>query len=156
MANTFLDIGDNAVVGTSIVPAALTTTQAGGCVDLIESNANVASAALMVGAVSGTQGSIVVQMQECATTNGTYINCVGGGAFTAVTTSGTTAATGQGSLGMQIVSFQRQLRYVQAYVTATGTFTSMLIGVMVFAQRAVTPVGNGGWTNEQGAQPSSA
>ena len=145
MANVFLDIGGNAVSGQSLVPAALTTSVAGSPVDLIDSNANMASALLQVGAVSGTQGSLTVKMQECATTNGTFVD-ITGATFTAVTTSGTTT-----SGAVQIISFQRQKRYVQAYCTFSGTFTNMLVGVSVFSQRATTPTNEGGWQNEQGA-----
>ncbi len=128
------------------MPAALTTTTLGSPVDLIDSNANMASALLQVGAVSGTQGNLVVKIQECTTTNGTFTDVIGAGAFTAVTTSGTTA-----SGAVQIISFQRQKRYVAAYATFTGTYTNMLIGVSIFAQRATTPANEGGWSNEQGA-----
>lgn len=146
MANVFLDIGNNAVSGQSFVPAALTTTTAGSPVDLIDSNANMASALLQVGAVSGTQGSFLVKITECATTNGVFTDVVAATAFTAFTTSGTTT-----SGAVQIVSFQRQKRYVAAYVTMTGTYTNALFGVSIFAQRATTPANEGGWQNEQGA-----
>ncbi len=145
MANIFLDIGNNAVSGQSFVPAALTTTTLGSPVDLIDSNANMASALLQVGAVSGTQGTFTVKIQECATTNGTFTD-VTSGSFTAFTTSGTTT-----SGAVQIVSFQRQKRYVAAYVTMSGTYTNALLGVSIFAQRATTPSNEGGWQNEQGA-----
>lgn len=143
----FLDIGSNAVSAVSFVPAALTTTTNGTACDLIDSNANMATALLQVGAVSGTQGSLAVQMTECNTTNGTFTNVVAlNSAFTAVTTSGTTT-----SGGVQIISFQRQKRYVRAEATMSGTFTNFLFGVTVFAQRASMAANTGGWQNEQGA-----
>ena len=147
MANIFLDIGNNAIVTPSIIPAALTTTTFGTTVDLIDSNANMAAAVLQVGAVSGTQGTFDVKMQESTqtATNGTWTD-ITGATFTQFTTSGVA-----GTSGSQIISFQRQKRYVRAYVTMAGTFTSALFGVSVFAQRATTPANEGGWQNEQGA-----
>ncbi len=127
------------------MPAALTTTTNGSPVDLIDSNANMASALLQVGAVSGTQGTFAVKITECATTNGTFTD-ITGATFTTFTTSGTTT-----SGAVQIISFQRQKRYVAAYFTGTGTFTNALIGVSIFSQRATTPSNEGGWVNEAGA-----
>lgn len=147
MANTFLDIGGTAVVSSTILPAALTTSTLGASVDLIDSNANMASAVLLTGAVSGTQGTMDVKMQESTgtATTGTWTD-ITGATFTQVTTSGVV-----NSSGTQIISFQRQKRYVRAYATFAGTFTSMLAGVTIFAQRATTPANEGGWQNEQGA-----
>jgi hypothetical protein len=147
MANIWLDIGGTALVVPSLIPAALTTTVAGSTVDLIDSNTNMASAMLTVGAVSGTQGTLDVSIQESNSTN-TGFNTVTSvnTSFTQVTTSGVA-----GTSGSQIVSFQRQKRYVRAYATFAGTFTSMLVGVTFFAERATTPANAGGWTNEQGA-----
>lgn len=147
MANQFLDIGSSAITIPSFIPAALTTTTFGTTVDLIDSNSNMASALLAVGAVSGTQGTFTVKMQESTqtTTNGTW-NDVSGATFTAFTTSGVA-----GTSGAQIISFQRQQRYVRAYVTMAGTYTNALFGVAVFSQRATTPANEGGWANEQGA-----
>ena len=147
MANTFLDIGNNAVVNSTFIPAALTTTTNGATVDLIDSNANMASAVLMTGAVSGTQGTFDVKMQESTqtATTGTWTD-ITGATFTQFTTSGVVATS-----GTQIISFQRQKRYVRAYVTMAGTYTSALFGVTIFAQRATLPANEGGWQNEQGA-----
>lgn len=144
-AGIFLDVGNAYVGGASIVPAALTTTTNGSAIDLIDSNANMASAVLEAGAVSGTQGTFDCKMQECATTNGTWAD-ITGATFTQFTTSGVAASS-----GFQIISFQRQKRYVRAYVTVGGTVTSGVIGVGVFAQRAVQPDALGGWVNEAGA-----
>jgi hypothetical protein len=114
---------------------------------LIDSNANLASAVLNVGAVSGTQGTLDVKMQESTqtATTGTWTD-ITGASFTQATTSGVVATSGS-----QIISFQRQKRYVRAYATMGGTFTNFLFGVTVFAQRATTPANEGGWANEQGA-----
>jgi hypothetical protein len=145
MANTFLDIGNAAIVLPSFIPAALTTTTNGSTVDLIDSNANMASAVLQVGAVSGTQGTFDVKIQESTATN-TGFSDITGATFTQFTTSGVA-----GTSGSQIISFQRQKRYVRAYITMAGTFTNALFGVTFFAQRATQPDANGGWTNEAGA-----
>lgn len=145
MANIWLDIGNTAVVVPSLIPAALTTTTNGSTVDLIDSNTNMASALLSVGAVSGTQGTCDVKIQESTATN-TGFTDITGASFTQVTTSGVA-----GTSGAQIISFQRQKRYVRAYATFGGTFTNMLIGCSIFSQRATTPGNEGGWQNEQGA-----
>ena len=144
-SGVFLDIGNSAIVAPSFIPSALTTTTNGAAVDLLDSNANMASALLDVGAVSGTQGTLDCKIQECATTNGTWTD-ITSARFTQVTTSGVAGTSGQ-----QIISFQRQKRYVRAYATMAGTFTNFLFGVAIFAQRAITPDAKGGWTNEQGA-----
>jgi hypothetical protein len=140
-----LDIASGAVTGQTIVPIALTTSTNGSPVDLVDSNANMASALLQVGAVSGTQGTLDVKIQESTATNTGWAD-IPNATFTQVTTSGTTT-----SGAVQIVSFQRQKRYVRAYATFAGTFTNMLAGVSIFAQRATQPAGNGGWQVEQGA-----
>lgn len=145
MANTFLDIGGNAVVNSTFIPAALTTTTNGATVDLIDSNSNMFSAALMVGAVSGTQGTFDVKLQESTATNTGFVD-ITGAAFTQFTTSGVVATS-----GTQIISAQRQKRYVRAYVTMAGTYTNALFGVTIFSQRATTPANEGGWQNEAGA-----
>lgn len=145
MANIFLDIGSAAIVTPSFIPAALTTTTNGSTVDLIDSNANMASAVLQVGAVSGTQGTFDVKMQESTATDSGFSD-ISGATFTQFTTSGVA-----GTSGSQIISFQRQKRYVRAYVTMAGTYTNALFGVTVFAQRAVQPDARGGWVNEAGA-----
>lgn len=147
MANIFLDIGNAAVVAPSFIPTAFTTTTNGGTVDLIDSNANMASAVLAAGAVVGTQGTFDVKMQESTqtATTGTWTD-ITGASFTQFTTSGVA-----GTSGSQIISFQRQKRYVRAYVTMAGTYTSALFGVTIFAQRAVQPDAAGGWVNETGA-----
>ncbi len=146
-AGIFLDVGSNAIVLPSFIPAALTTTTLGSTVDLIDSNANMASALLDVGAVSGTQGTFDVKMQESTqtATTGTWSD-ISGATFTQFTTSGVA-----GTSGPQIISFQRSKRYVRAYVTVAGTVTSAVIGVAIFAQRAVVPDAKGGWVNETGA-----
>ncbi len=145
MASIFLDIAGNALVGQSLVPAAITTTGAGTYVDCLDSNANMASALMQVGAVSGTQGTFDVKMQESTATNTGYTD-IPGATFTQFTTTGTTT-TG----AVQMVSFQRLKRYVRGYVTVGGTVTSGIIGLSVFAQRATTPNNEGGFQNEQGA-----
>lgn len=144
-AGIFLDIGNSALVQPSFLPATLTTTTNGTAVDLMDSNANMASALLDVGAVSGTQGTLNVKMQE--STDSTTWADIPGATFGQVTTSGVA-----GSGGSQIISFQRQKRYVRAYATFAGTFTNMLVGCHVFAQIGGTmPLGKGGWVNETGA-----
>ncbi len=145
-AGIFLDVGSAAIVASSLIPAALTTTTFGSTVDLIDSNANMASAFLDVGAVSGTQGTFDVKMQESTqtATTGTWTD-ISGASFTQFTTSGVVATS-----GAAIISFQRQKRYVRAYVTMAGTYTNALFGVTVFAQRAVQPDAKGGWVNETG------
>ncbi len=145
MANIFLDIGSNAVSGQSIVPVAVTTSVAGTYVDLIDSNANMASALMQVGAVSGTQGTFDVKMQESTATNSGFTD-ITGATFTQFTTTGLTSGG-----AVQLISFQRQKRYVRSYVTVAGTVTSALLGVSVFAQRATAPASSGGFQNEQGA-----
>lgn len=144
-AGIFLDVGNSALVTPSFAPVVLTTTTNGAPVDLVDSNANVASALLDVGAVNATSGTCDVKMQECATTNGTWSD-IPGATFAQVTTSGVAGVSGS-----QVISFQRQKRYVRAYAVLGGTFTNMLIGVSVFSQRAVTPDAKGGWVNEAGA-----
>lgn len=145
MANIFLDIGSAAIVTPSFIPTAFTTTTNGSTCDLIDSNANMASAVLQVGAVSGTQGTFDIKIQESTATNTGFVD-IPSAAFTQFTTSGVA-----GTSGSQIISFQRQKRYVRAYVTMGGTYTSSLFGVTIFAQRAIQPDANGGWINEQGA-----
>lgn len=147
MANQFLDIGGNAVVNSTFIPTAFTTTTNGSTVDLIDSNANMFSAVLMTGAVSGTQGTFDVKLQESTqtATTGTWSD-ISGATFTQFTTSGVVATS-----GTQIISAQRQKRYVRAYVTMAGTYTSALFGVTIFSQRATTPANEGGWQTEQGA-----
>jgi hypothetical protein len=144
-AGIFLDVGNAAIVLPSFIPAALTTTTNGSTVDLIDSNANMASAVLEVGAVSGTQGTFDVKIQESTATNTGFAD-ITGATFTQFTTSGVA-----GTSGPQIISFQRQKRYVRAYVTMAGTYTNALFGVSIFAQRAVQPDAKGGWVNETGA-----
>lgn len=145
IANIFLDIGSGYVGTSSFIPAALTTTTNGTFVDLSDSNANMASAVAEFGAVSGTQGTLDIKITECATTNGTYTD-IPGASFTQQTTSGVA-----GTSGFQIISFQRNKRYVRAYATMAGTFTTFLFGVGIFAQRATQPDATGGWANEAGA-----
>lgn len=130
-----------------MIPAALTTTTLGTTIDLIDSNANMASALIQVGAVSGTQGTCDVKIQESTqtATTGTWTD-ITGATFTQITTSGVA-----GTSGAQIISFQRQKRYVRAYATFAGTFTSMLIGVSIFSAMAAEPDAKGGWVNESGA-----
>lgn len=144
-AGIFLDIGNAAITTPSFIPTAFTTTTNGGTVDLLDSNANMASALLNVGAVVGTQGTFDIKIQESTATN-TGFTDITGATFTQFTTSGVA-----GTSGAQIISFQRQKRYVRAYVTMAGTYTSALFGVAIFAQRAIQPDANGGWTNEAGA-----
>lgn len=143
----FLDIGSAAIVSSTFIPAALTTTTFGTTVDLMDSNANMASAWLDVGAVSGTQGTFDVKMQESTqtATTGTWTD-ITGAAFTQFTTSGVVNAS-----GAAIISFQRNKRYVRAYVTMAGTFTNALFGVSIFSQRNTMPDAKGGWVNESGA-----
>jgi hypothetical protein len=147
VANLWLDIGGTAVVNSTFIPAALTTTTLGTTVDLIDSNANMFSAVLMTGAVSGTQGTFDVKLQESTqtATTGTWTD-ISGATFTQFTTSGVVGVS-----GTQIISAQRQKRYVRAYVTVAGTVTSAVVGVTIFSQRATTPSNEGGWQNEQGA-----
>jgi len=147
MANTFLDIGSNALVGESFTPAALTTTTNGTGIDLSDSNANMASALLNVGAVSGTQGTLNVKIQE-STDNTTFVD-ITGATFAQQTTSGTAGSLGSAN-GSQIISFQRNKRYVRAYATMAGTFTNFLFGVTIFSQMNAMPLANGGWINESG------
>ncbi len=142
MAQLFLDIEHNAVTGTSIVPFAQTTTVTGSAVDLSSAVGNMASAVLEVGAVSGTQGSYAVQVQSSTATDTGWTNVPTGGAFDAVTTSGLTTGG-----AFYIKSFQVPARYVRAIATASGTFTSMLLGVHFFAQRSANPDNSGGWSN---------
>lgn len=138
MANIFLD-QSSAVVGQSIIPAALTTTTNGSTVDLIDGIGNMASAILSVGAVSGTQGTCDVKIQESTATN-TGFTDITGATFTQFTTSNQ----------VQIISFKPVKRYVRAYATFAGTFTSMLTGVNIFADRRFNPTGYPGWVNETG------
>ena len=144
MANIFLDGESELVGGVSIVPAALTTTTSGAAVDLMDGVGNMGFGVMQVGAVSGTQGTLDVKIQECATTNGTWTD-VTGATFTQVTTSGTTTST------PALASFKHTKRYVRAYATFAGTFTSMLAGVNLFAQRRTTPANEGGWDNTAAA-----
>ena len=145
MASLFLDIGSNYVGGTTLVPIAQTTTVTGTYVDLQQMVANMASAVLQVGAVSGTQGTFDIKMQASTATN-TGFNDIPGATFTQVTTSGLTTGG-----ALQIISFQVPQRYVRAVGTAAGTFTSMLLGVSVFGQRSTNPDNNGGWSNSGAA-----
>jgi hypothetical protein len=148
-AGVWLDIGSSALVAPSLPPAAMTTSTYGTAVDLLSAKGNMASALLEVGAVSGTQGTCTVKVQENAVSTATDPGWtdIPGATFAQVTTSAVAGASGS-----QVVSFQRQKRYVRAYATFAGTFTNMLVGCHVFAQRDLTPAGAGGWLNEQGAQ----
>jgi hypothetical protein len=139
VSQLFLDIGANAVVGQTIVPAALTITTNGSAIDLVDMVANMASAIVELGAVSGTQGTFDIKMQSSTTTGSGWAD-ISGATFTTLTTS----------TGVQIISFQVPQRYVRAVATAAGTFTSMLFGVSVFGQRAAVPSAKGGWVNEAG------
>ncbi len=145
MSSLFLDIGDNYVGGTSVVPLAQTTSFTGTFVDLRSMSANMASAVMQVGAVSGTQGTMDVKMQASTATNTGFVD-IPNATFTQVTTSGLTTGG-----ALQIISFQVPQRYVRAVGTGGGTFTSMLIGVSVFGQLSTPPANNGGWVNEAGA-----
>src|SRR6478752_7325468 len=118
MANIFLDGKNNLVGGVSFVPAALTTTTNGTPVDLMSMVGNQGSAMMVVGAVSGTQGTLDVKLQECTSTNGTFTD-ITGATFTQVTTSGTTTS------GLFLANFKATKRYVRAYATFAGTFTNM-------------------------------
>jgi hypothetical protein len=145
MADLFLDIQHNNVNGTTLVPIAQTTSANGTYVDLGPMSANMATAALMVGAVSGTQGTLDVKIQASTATNTGFAD-IPGATFTQVTTSGLTTGG-----AFQLISFQVPQRYVRAVGTMAGTFTSMLYGVSVFGQLSTPPTGNGGWVNEAGA-----
>lgn len=144
MANIFLDGETNLAGGVSFVPAALTTTTNGTAVDLSDSVGNMGFAAMQVGAVSGTQGTLDVKLQECATTNGTWAD-ITGATFSQVTTSGLTTTS------PYLASFIHTKRYVRAYATFAGTFTSMLFGVNIFGQRRATPSNKGGFDNTAAA-----
>lgn len=147
MANIFLDVGSLALVGQTILPVAMTTTTNGATIDLVDSNAVMASALVQVGAVVGTQGTADIKIQESTqtATTGTWTD-ITGATFTQITTSGVA-----GTSGVQIISFQRNKRYVRAYATYAGTFTSMVVGVSIFSALASEPSALGGWVNEAGA-----
>lgn len=140
MANIFLDGKNNLIGGVSFVPAALTTTTNGTPVDLMSMVGNQGSAMMVVGAVSGTQGTLDVKLQECTSTNGTFTD-ITGATFTQVTTSGLTTTA------LQLCNFKPVKRYVRAYATFAGTFTNMLFGVNIFGQGRTMPANEGGWDN---------
>lgn len=144
MANIFLDGEANLVGGVSFVPAALTTTTNGTAVDLMDMVGNMGFAVMQVGAVSGTQGTLDVKLQESTATNTGFTDLTGA-TFTQVTTSGLTTTA------PYVASFIPTKRYVRAYATFAGTFTSMLIGVNIFGQRRATPSGSGGFNNTAAA-----
>ncbi len=149
MANLFLDIASGAIVGSSIAPAALTATTTGSAVDLSQSNANMACAALDIGEVVGDTPTIDVKIQESNSSSSGFVD-IPGAAFAQVTTSGVA-----GSSGAAIKSFQRQKRYLRAVATLTG-LTSAVVGVSVFAQAAVEPItGSGGFSESPSDQPGA-
>ncbi len=148
MSNLFLDIAAGSVAGESIVLSALTATGAGSPVDLVQSNGNMASALLQVGSVVGDTPVVDVKLQQSNSTASGFAD-IPNATFTTITTSGTTAAG-----AVQVLSFQRQKRYVRAYATASG-ITSTVLGVSVFGPAASAPPNNGGWSDQPAGMPTS-
>lgn len=144
MANIFLDGKNNFVGGVSFVPAALTTTTSGTAVNLVGMVGNQGSAIMSVGAVSGTQGTCDVKLQESTATNTGFVD-IAGATFSQVTTSGLTTTA------LYLCNFKPTKQYVRAYATFAGTFTNMLIGVNIFGQARTTPSNEGGWDNTSAA-----
>lgn len=136
------------VGGASFVPQTVTQTGAGTVVDMGLTGVGEISlnAILEVGAFGTNTTSITVQVEECATTNGTFtaVNNANGGTmvFSAVTTSNQ----------RQVITGQNQFRYVRANVTGlAATTSSVAISVEILAM----PRTSGGSTTGYSRSPSA-
>ncbi len=133
MAALFIDLVNQTLNNNNIVPKTWTVTTQGSAADY--SNAEVSMNALIqVGAFSAAVNtSIYVQIEECATTNGTYTAIPGMAA--AVTTTN------------QLIPLRglRTQQYVRAnLVTATGTTPSVSLGVTLISQLKYSGSNTGG------------
>lgn len=143
MAGIFLDLENNAVLGTGDTIAAVTQTTTGASVDFKDVVGNMGTALLRVATVSGSGSpapGMTAKIQE--STDGTTWTDASGGGFTQVTTTG----------NVQLCSFRTLKRYVRGYYTVVGQTSPSFTSCLTFlGQRRTTPASNGGWTNEAGA-----
>ena len=107
----------------SITPQSLSASGAGTALDLGAGDGGC-FAVLAVGAVTGTDPTLDVKIQESTASAGTYTD-ISGATFTQVI-----AAT-KG----EVISFRRSKRYVRAYATLGGTTPTFLASVTLHQQK---------------------
>jgi hypothetical protein len=120
----YFDAQANLTPEQSLAPQALTATANGTPVDL--RNAFDGFAVLSVGAVSGTNPTLDVKLQESDTAGGTYTD-IAGAVFNRVTA---------GSVS-QVINVKRLTRYVRAAATLGGTSPSFHMEVVIFWRKQV-------------------
>lgn len=136
MAGELIDLVNDVLTVNALGPVIVTgTTQLPFTGMDFSSAADCPIAAIInVGAVSVGLTTMNVQLEECATTNGTYTAITG--TIVTITTTGTTVP--------QVVKGMRQLRYVRAnVVTATGATINAYMCVDVLQQLKFTGTGGG-------------
>lgn len=130
-----IDLVNQVECYNSIVSAAYTVTTQGTAIDM--KNCHVSLGAVITpGARSAQTTTFAVQIEECATTNGTFTLIPG--MVTAITTSGVDGAAAIVLRGL------RTHRYVRATaVTVVGTTPSLVFGTTIISQKKISGSGAG-------------
>lgn len=118
------DLRANGVLGALANAQTVTTTTTGlTSVDMLQGDGLV-NATVRVSVFTGAaQGTATVQVQQCTATNGPYTNISGA----SVTVGGATLVA--------ITGFQRDARYLSAYVVLTNATTVALDSIQVQEQK---------------------
>jgi hypothetical protein len=120
-----IDLVNEVQVSQGLAPQVLAATAQGSALDF-ENGIISTQAILKVGAVGANSTALNVQIEECATTNGTF-TLIPGMAFPQVTTTGGNPL---------VVRGLRTQRYVRANaITITGTTPSFAADVTILAQK---------------------
>lgn len=126
------DLNNNAIMGGSPYPAAVTDTAGGAAVDMLNAKDSVFDAILSVGAVTGTNPTLAVKVQESDDTVD--------GNFTDITGATFTGLTASSASSMQTITGRRTKRYLRLYRTIGGTSTPTFnISGIILSQRQQVP-----------------
>ncbi len=129
MASKFGDFANDLFVAAGITSptVALATTATGAGVDMATCANNNCFAMQNVGVANGTSVTFAGRIEEATTATGTYAS-IAGATFTALTsTTGTNI--------IQIINFQRSLRFVRYVGVIGGTTSTVALSVEIGGQK---------------------
>jgi hypothetical protein len=114
------------IQGTSIQPttAGITTATTGTAIDMSMAE-NLTNAVVIIGAVTGTSPSLTGQLEECATTNGTFTVIAGNTTFSVTTSNQYISLIGN-----------RVLRYARLNMTTTAGTSPVFVTAGIIIEQA--------------------
>ena len=122
MSTQLHDFKNQAIIGSSPSPVAVTGSDGGASIDLGEGDGRC-FAIQQIGSVAGSGATVTGKIQE-SSDNSTFTD-VSGATFTAVNSTG----------NLQVITFERTKRYVRHFRTVAGSSPSILLSAVIGQQK---------------------